>query len=65
VSLRELKEMAMGKVMSGEAILDYKGTSYGFSKTNATEAGEREVLIPQKDGFRVGGSHMHRIGFSV
>jgi hypothetical protein len=65
VSLRELKEISMGKLMSGEAILDYKGTSYGFSRTAATEAGEREVLTPQKDGFRAGGFHMHHFSFTV
>lgn len=56
LSLKELKEIAMGKVMSGEAILDYKGTSYGFSKTDVSEAGEREVLIADKEGFRAGES---------
>jgi hypothetical protein len=54
VSLKELETLAMDKALSGESILDHKGTSYGFSTTEKSEDGPREVLVPQKNGYKAG-----------
>ena len=52
VSLRNLQDMSMDKVMHGEAILSHKGRNYGLSKTESSEEGAREVLIPHKNGYK-------------
>jgi hypothetical protein len=54
VSLKDLQEIAMDKVKSGEAVLNYKGKSYGLATTEKSEEGAREVLIPQKNGYKAG-----------
>lgn len=54
VSLKDLKELAMDKAMDGEAILNYKGTDYGFGKTEKSEEVAREVLVPQGVGYKPG-----------
>lgn len=59
VSLKELKQLAMDKAMAGEAILNSNGADYGFSKPEKSEEGMREVLVPQRDGYR---ASMFRIG---
>jgi hypothetical protein len=51
VSLKDLSELAMDKAMKGDAILSYKGTDYGFSQTEKSEDGTREVLLPRKNGM--------------
>lgn len=52
VSVKDLKELGIDKAMSGEAILNYKGTDYGFAKTKKSEEVAREVLIPQDVGYK-------------
>lgn len=54
VSLKDLKQMAMEKALDGKAILNYKGAEYGFSRTRMSEEGAREVLLPQKTGYKAG-----------
>jgi len=54
VSLKDLKELAMDKVMSGEAVLSYKGTNYGFSQAEKSEGGTRKVFVPRKNGVEPG-----------
>jgi hypothetical protein len=56
VPLKDLKELAMAKVLDGDAVLSYKGADYGFSKTELNEDGTREVLVPQKNGYKAGSS---------
>ncbi|KAJ8105088.1 hypothetical protein OPT61_g10390 [Boeremia exigua] len=51
VSLKELESISMDKAMKGDSILSQKGTDYGFSKTEKSEDGPREVLVPQKNGY--------------
>ncbi|CAN9154510.1 unnamed protein product [Alternaria alternata] len=51
VSLKDLSEIAMDKAMKGDAILSHKGTDYGFSQTEKSEDGTREVLLPRKNGM--------------
>ncbi|KAF9701739.1 hypothetical protein EKO04_000581 [Ascochyta lentis] len=51
LSLKELETIAMDKAMKGESILNHKGTDYGFSTTEKSEDGPREVLVPQKNGY--------------
>ncbi|KAF2630192.1 hypothetical protein BU25DRAFT_446977 [Macroventuria anomochaeta] len=51
VSLKGLESIAMDKAMKGESILSHKGTDYGFSTTEKSEDGPREVLVPQKNGY--------------
>ncbi|KAG9192391.1 hypothetical protein G6011_11125 [Alternaria panax] len=51
VSLKDLSELAMDKATKGDAILSYKGTDYGFSQTENSEDGTREVLLPRKNGM--------------
>ncbi|KAF1922636.1 uncharacterized protein M421DRAFT_426705 [Didymella exigua CBS 183.55] len=52
VSLKELQTIAMDKAMKGDAILSHQGTNYGFSTTEKSEDGPREVLVPGKHGYR-------------
>jgi hypothetical protein len=54
VSLADVKELAMEKVKSGEAVLNYKGTDYGFSQVDKSEGGIRQVFVPGKDGMKPG-----------
>jgi hypothetical protein len=54
VSLSELKEIAMDQVMNGEAILQHKGTSYGFSRVEQSYDGACEVMVPKQDGYKAG-----------
>jgi hypothetical protein len=56
VSISELKEMAMDTVANGEAVLQYKGTSYGFSGSELSDGGACKVLVPQKNGYKAGRS---------
>ncbi|KZM22660.1 uncharacterized protein EKO05_0009726 [Ascochyta rabiei] len=51
VSLKELETIAMDKAMKGDSILNHKGTDYGFSTTEKSEDGPREILVPQKNGY--------------
>ena len=57
VSLKDLKQLAMDHALEGKAVMRYKGTDYGFSKTDKSENSAREVLVPQKTGYKVGMSH--------
>ncbi|KAF1843804.1 uncharacterized protein K460DRAFT_418802 [Cucurbitaria berberidis CBS 394.84] len=52
VSLEDLKQVAMDKAMEGEAIWHHEGADYGLSKTEKSEEGTREVLVPQSDGYK-------------
>ena len=63
VSLEELESIAMDKAMKGESILSHKGTHYGFSTTEKSEDGPREVLVLQKNGYGAGTDavHLHMI----
>jgi hypothetical protein len=54
VSLSELTEMAMDQAMNGEAVLQHKGTSYGFSRAEQSYDGACEVMVPMEDGYRAG-----------
>lgn len=54
VSVKDLKMLAMDKALTGEAILNYKGTDYGFAKTKKGEEVAREVLVPQDVGYQSG-----------
>lgn len=54
VSLKELQTIAMDKAMKGDSILSQKGTNYGFSTTEKSEDGPREVLVPRKNGYGTG-----------
>jgi hypothetical protein len=54
VSLKELESISMDKAMKGQAIFSQKGTNYGFSTTEKSEDGPREVLVPQKSGYNAG-----------
>jgi hypothetical protein len=54
LSLKALKEIAMEQALRGESVVSYKGSHYGFSVAEKEEAGEREVVIPRPDGYRVG-----------
>lgn len=54
VSLKDLEKIAMDKAMKGEPVLSHKGTDYGFSTTEKSEDGPREVLVPQKNGYSAG-----------
>jgi hypothetical protein len=56
VSMKDLKEMAMDRAMKGEAILDYKGTSYGFLTSEHGENTACEVMVPQQNGYKSGTS---------
>ncbi|KAG9199966.1 hypothetical protein G6514_007770 [Epicoccum nigrum] len=51
VSLKELASISMDKAMKGESILSQKDANYGFSTTEKSEDGPREVLVPQKNGY--------------
>lgn len=67
VSLKDLKEIAMDRAMNGEIVLDYKGTSYGFSRMEQSDDGACEVMIPQKNGYKAGRSHavMFRVSLLI
>ena len=54
VSLKELQTIAMDKAMKGDSILSQKGTDYGFSSTEKSEDGPRELLVPGKNGYGIG-----------
>ncbi|KAJ4990791.1 hypothetical protein SVAN01_03800 [Stagonosporopsis vannaccii] len=51
VSLKELESISMDKAMKGDSVLSQKGANYGFSTTEKSEDGPREVLVPQKNGY--------------
>jgi hypothetical protein len=54
VSLKDLQEIAMDTAMEGEAVMKYKNTDYCFGRTEKSEDGAREVLVPQKNGYKAG-----------
>jgi hypothetical protein len=54
VSLKELASIPMDKAMKGEPVLSQKDANYGFSTTEKSEDGPREVLVPQKNGYSAG-----------
>lgn len=54
ISLEELENISMDKAMKGESVLSQKGAEYGFSTTEKSEDGPREILIPQKRGYSAG-----------
>lgn len=54
VSLKELESISMEKAMKGDSVLSQKGAHYGFSATEKSEDGPREVLVPQKNGYSAG-----------
>jgi hypothetical protein len=64
VSLKELQTIAMDKAMKGDSILNQKGTDYGFSTTEKSEDGPREVLVPGKNGYGTGRFAVHSARFS-
>lgn len=53
VSLKDLTKLAMDKAQKGDAVLEYKGASYGFSPAEIG-AGEREIMIPVANGYKAG-----------
>ncbi|KAH7095213.1 DNA-directed RNA polymerase I subunit RPA34.5-domain-containing protein [Paraphoma chrysanthemicola] len=52
ISIKDLKEIALERAMKGEAILDHKGTSYGFRRPEHGEDIACEVLVPQQNGYK-------------
>lgn len=64
VSLKELESISMDKAMKGASILSQKGTDYGFSMTEKSEDGPREILLPQKNGYSAGTFVMYNVVFS-
>jgi hypothetical protein len=46
----------MDHVANGEAVLQHKGTNYGFSGTELSNGGACKVLVPQKNGYKAGRS---------
>jgi hypothetical protein len=54
MSLKALKQIAMEQALRGEPVVNYKGADYGFSIAETEEAGEREVVVPRPDGYKVG-----------
>ena len=60
VSLKQLTRLAMEKAQNGEAILEHKGTGYGFAPSEDVKG--REVLIPVANGYKAG---KQRIGTSA
>jgi hypothetical protein len=52
ISLKNLKEISMDKVIRGEAVLSHKDRNYGLATMEKSEEGAREVLIPQKNGYK-------------
>lgn len=68
LSLKDLKELAMGKALDGEAIISRRGTDYGFANTEVDEDGARQVMIPHQTGFGAGKSSAscrHTITYSA
>ncbi|KAH7085561.1 DNA-directed RNA polymerase I subunit RPA34.5-domain-containing protein [Paraphoma chrysanthemicola] len=67
ISIKELKEIALERAMKGEAILDHKGTSYGFRRSEHGEDTACEVLVPQQNGYKCVNSrvsqtlHLHAV----
>ncbi|KAF1966762.1 hypothetical protein BU23DRAFT_517391 [Bimuria novae-zelandiae CBS 107.79] len=51
VSLKDLRQLAMDKARKGEAVLEHKGTSYGFAQAEDGADGV-EVLIPVANGYK-------------
>lgn len=56
VSLKHLQDIDMGTAMKGEAVLEHKGTSYGFSKAEQSDDNAREVIVPKGNGLKTGRS---------
>ncbi|KAH3992853.1 hypothetical protein HBI56_199750 [Parastagonospora nodorum] len=52
VSLNDLKEIAMDSALNGGAVLQHKGTSYGFSTSEEREHVSCEVMVPHKNGYK-------------
>lgn len=52
VSLKDLTHLAMDKARNGEAVLDHKGTHYGFAPVEDVKG--REVMIPGANGYKAG-----------
>ncbi|KAF2679070.1 hypothetical protein K458DRAFT_375478 [Lentithecium fluviatile CBS 122367] len=52
LSLKNLKELAMGQAMQGDAIISQKGIEYGFLTAESDEVGAREVVIPRENGYK-------------
>ena len=54
VPLKDLKELTLDKALGGEAVISHKGSDYGFARTDESEQGSREVLIPRQNGYKTG-----------
>jgi len=52
ISLKEMRQLAMDKVLDGQALLTYKGIDYGFSPTVQSEDLAQEVLVPGKTVYK-------------
>ncbi|KAG9385961.1 RNA-polI-A34 multi-domain protein [Pyrenophora tritici-repentis] len=52
VSLKDLEELEMEKVMDGEAVLSYKGIDYNCPQMQKSEEVEREVFVHHKNGLK-------------
>lgn len=54
VSLNDLKEIAMDSAMNGGAVMQHKGTSYGFSPAEHGEDSTCQVMLPLNNGYKAG-----------
>lgn len=59
VPLKDLTRLAMNKARNGEAVLDHKGTSYGFAASEDIKG--REILIPAANGYKAGKQNVTEI----
>lgn len=54
LSMEGLKEMSIYRAMDGNAVLEHKGTAYGFSKAADTDESICQIMIPHKNGYSAG-----------
>lgn len=52
--LNEVKEIDMDRALNREAILQHKGTGYGFSRAEQSHDGACEVMVPNQNGYKAG-----------
>ncbi|KAF2827679.1 hypothetical protein CC86DRAFT_321965 [Ophiobolus disseminans] len=58
VSLKHLQDIDMSAAMKGAAVLEHKGTAYGFSKAEQSDDGAREVMVPKGSGLKSAGARI-------
>lgn len=52
VSIKELRQLAMDKVLKNQALLTYKGIDYGFSQAEESGNLAQQVLVPGKTVYK-------------